>query len=143
MKNKTKFLFLFAALVVIDQFAKYIFSVSICNQNIAWNLPVAPAIFYFIWTVIIAVLIYFFLQTKNISQKIFLTVVFSGAISNMLDRVRLGCVVDYIDLKFFPVFNLADVYITLGVIFLIVFNLKKYPPEARLAQSGKIQNTKY
>jgi signal peptidase II len=121
MENKTKFLFLFAALVFLDQFAKYIFSTSICNKNIAWSIPIAPAIFYFVWIVIIVILIYAFLNAKIIGQKYFLILIFSGAISNLLDRLRLGCVIDYIDLKFFPVFNLADVYITIGIIF-IIFN---------------------
>lgn len=143
MKNKTKFLFLFAVLVVVDQISKYFSNNSICNKNIAWNIPVYPGIFYFIWIATITGLTYSFFKFKSYYQKIFLILILSGAISNIIDRLRFGCVVDYIDLKFFPVFNLADVYITLGVIFLIVFNLKKYPPEARLARGGKIPDTKY
>jgi signal peptidase II len=129
MKIKTKFLFLFSSLVVLDQFAKYTFSVSICNQNIAWNIPIAPAIFYFVWIVIIVILIYAFLNAKIIGQKYFLILIFSGAFSNIIDRVRLGCVVDYIDLKFFPVFNLADAYITLGAILLLALVLKSKCPQ--------------
>jgi lipoprotein signal peptidase len=131
MKIKIKLFFLFFILVLADQIIKSISSFFICNKNIACSIPIAPAIFYFIWIVIIAVLIYLLTKTKSYYQKIFLILILSGAISNIIDRLRFGCVVDYIDLKFFPVFNLADVYITLGVIFLIVFNLKK------------IQNTRY
>ncbi|MCX6763023.1 MAG: signal peptidase II [Candidatus Moranbacteria bacterium] len=123
MKNKTKFIFLFAALVALDQFVKYLSQDSFCNKNIAWSLPVAPAIFYFVWIVIITGLIYTFFKSKSFYQKIFLLLIFSGAISNIIDRIRLGCVADFIDLKFFPVFNLADVYITIGVILLIILNL--------------------
>ena len=130
MKIKTKFLFLFSSLVVLDQFAKYTFSVSICNQNIAWNIPIAPAIFYFVWIVIIVILIYAFLNAKIIGQKYFLILIFSGAISNIIDRLRFGCVVDYIDLKFFPVFNLADIYITIGVL-LILLSLNYKPSPLR------------
>lgn len=120
---KIKLLFLFVVLIFFDQILKYLSNNSICNPNIAWSLPIAPAIFYFVWTAIIAVLIYIFLKTKIFHQKIFLIFIFSGAISNLIDRVRFGCVVDYIDLKFWPVFNLADVYITVGVILLIISNL--------------------
>jgi len=119
MKNKTKFLFLFSSLVALDQFAKYISNNSICNQNIAWNIPVYPGIFYFVWIAIITGLIYSFLKSKNYYQKIFLILIFSGAISNVIDRLRFGCVVDYIDFKIWPVFNLADVYITVGAILLL------------------------
>ena len=39
-----------------------------------------------------------------------------GAASNLFDRVRRGSVVDFIDLKWWPVFNVADIGITAGVI---------------------------
>lgn len=121
---KIKLLFLFVVLIFFDQILKYLSNNSICNPNITWSLPIAPAIFYFVWTIIIAGLIYIFLKTKTYSQKIFLLLIFSGAVSNMIDRIRLGCVVDYIDLKFWPVFNLADVYITVGVILILALLLK-------------------
>ena len=128
MKLKIKLIFLFVVLVALDQFAKYIFSASICNKNIAWSIPVAPAIFYFVWIVIITVLILIFFRTKSSGQKIFLVFIFSGAISNIIDRLRFGCVIDYIDLKFWPVFNLADVYITIGAILLLALVLKSQCP---------------
>ncbi len=43
----------------------------------------------------------------------------AGAISNLVDRIRYGHVVDFIDLGFWPVFNIADSAITCGAIFLI------------------------
>jgi len=42
--------------------------------------------------------------------------IFIGAFSNLLDRLQLGYVVDYLDLSYFTVFNLADVLINMGVI---------------------------
>ncbi|MDQ1283804.1 MAG: signal peptidase [Patescibacteria group bacterium] len=44
----------------------------------------------------------------------------SGAISNIIDRVLYGCVIDFIDLHFWPVFNLADAFITIGGIMIIM-----------------------
>lgn len=116
---KTKLIFLFATLVAIDQIAKNIFSDSFCNKNLAWSIPISGGIFYLAWFAIIAALVYIFFTTKNYSQKIFLVLIFSGAISNLADRIRFGCVVDYIDIKIFPVFNLADIYILIGIIFFI------------------------
>jgi signal peptidase II len=49
-----------------------------------------------------------------------LALALGGAIGNMVDRVRLGEVVDFLDVGWFPVFNLADTAITLGALALIV-----------------------
>ena len=38
----------------------------------------------------------------------------AGALSNMIDRVRMGHVVDFFDLRVWPVFNIADIAIVLG-----------------------------
>ena len=43
-----------------------------------------------------------------------------GAAGNLIDRVRLGYVVDYLDVHVWPVFNLADVAIVLGAAVLII-----------------------
>jgi signal peptidase II len=55
-----------------------------------------------------------------------------GAIGNLIDRVRLGAVTDFIDLPSWPPFNLADISITVGVILLIVV----YMREAEREPSG-------
>ena len=50
-----------------------------------------------------------------------LTFILIGAISNLLDRLLFGYVVDYIDVPWFTVFNIADVMITGGVLVLVSF----------------------
>jgi signal peptidase II len=45
--------------------------------------------------------------------------VIGGSISNLLDRVRLGYVTDFLDLRFWPAFNLADSFIVIGVAILL------------------------
>lgn len=50
--------------------------------------------------------------------------IIAGVISNIIDRLLYKSVIDYINLKVWPVFNLADVYITIGVI-LLLLKLKK------------------
>ena len=49
-----------------------------------------------------------------------LSLILGGAIGNLVDRVRLGYVVDFIDVRVWPVFNLADSAITVGVGLLLV-----------------------
>ena len=44
-----------------------------------------------------------------------LGLVLGGSIGNLLDRVRLGHVTDFLDFRFWPAFNLADVFIVVGV----------------------------
>ncbi len=48
-----------------------------------------------------------------------LALILGGAIGNLIDRVRLGYVVDFLDLRVWPVFNLADSAITIGVTWLL------------------------
>ena len=115
---------LFAVFVAFDQVAKALLPVFSCNKGIAWSIPVNAGVFYFAWTAIIAALLLAFFKTKLFNQKFPFVLIFSGAVSNLADRIRFGCVVDYIDLKFWPIFNLADVYITLGVIFILTKFLK-------------------
>ncbi|MCD6362249.1 MAG: signal peptidase II [Armatimonadetes bacterium] len=53
--------------------------------------------------------------------------ILGGALGNLLDRVRLGHVVDFIDVHFWPVFNVADIAITAGAFLLIVAMLRGTP----------------
>jgi len=46
-----------------------------------------------------------------------------GALGNLIDRVRLGHVVDFVDVHFWPVFNIADIGITAGALLLVVATL--------------------
>jgi signal peptidase II len=49
-----------------------------------------------------------------------LGLVIGGSVSNLVDRVRLGHVTDFLDLKFWPAFNLADSFIVIGVAILLL-----------------------
>ena len=60
--------------------------------------------------------------------RILFIFVFSGAVGNMIDRMRFGYVVDMFDFRLinFPVFNVADIYVTCSMIILLIFILFKY-----------------
>jgi signal peptidase II len=49
-----------------------------------------------------------------------LGLVMGGSVSNLVDRVRLGHVTDFLDLQYWPAFNLADTFICVGVAILLV-----------------------
>jgi signal peptidase II len=48
-----------------------------------------------------------------------------GAVGNLIDRLRVGYVIDFLDLRFWPVFNFADSLITVGVGLLILRTLRE------------------
>ena len=79
-------------------------------------VPILASIFLF----------YILLTEKNKSKLASVSYIFiiSGAIANLIDRIRLGYVVDFLDFIIFgydfPVFNVADIFITLGCFFLII-----------------------
>jgi signal peptidase II len=50
-----------------------------------------------------------------------------GAIGNIVDRFHYGYVVDFIDLRWWPVFNVADSCVTIGVALLIISSLRREP----------------
>ena len=79
---------------------------------------------------IIGFLIYFLIKhiKDNWAQRLGVYLIIAGAIGNLIDRVRLGMVVDFIDFHIgsfhWPAFNIADRAISLGAIILIIFELR-------------------
>ena len=67
----------------------------------------------------------YYLHTKkvNILSKTGIILIIAGAIGNLIDRVRLGFVVDYFDFRFIweYVFNVADVFVVVGTIVLCIY----------------------
>jgi len=96
------------------------------NYNIAFSLPLGGWLLNILVGLIILVLVYYWLilnKKREYKILIFLTFIIFGAISNMVDRLKFGYVVDYFDLKYFTVFNIADVMIVGGVIFVLIINI--------------------
>ncbi len=95
------------------------------NPYIAFSLPLSGNILnILLLTLISGLFIYniYLILSKNSQKNLILplTYILIGAISNVLDRFSIGAVVDYFDLKFFTIFNLADVLITVGVIIILL-----------------------
>ncbi|MBO7526901.1 MAG: signal peptidase II, partial [Clostridia bacterium] len=65
----------------------------------------------------------FFFKKKNVLYSISLGMILSGAICNLLDRITFGYVRDFIKLDFinFPIFNIADSAICVGVFLFCIF----------------------
>ncbi len=69
------------------------------------------------------VVFYRYLPPDAMRLRVSLGLQLGGALGNLVDRVRLGTVVDFIDFKFWPVFNLADTAIVCGVSILAIYLL--------------------
>ena len=83
---------------------------------------------FFIAVSVTAIIIIGAMLIKSIRNKGFLDIglilIMSGALGNLIDRVRLGYVIDFIDVRVWPVFNIADSAITIGTILLITSFIK-------------------
>lgn len=142
INNKKIYFLTFVILIAIDQISKYIIRHTggfyICNENIAFGIVIPKFIF---WPAISLAVIMLFLSFKkyfmpvcvsgdnpNVSQKInplLLAIASAGILSNLIDRFIFGCVIDFIDLRVWPMFNLADVMIFIGIALLVAQNFKK------------------
>lgn len=94
------------------------------NQGAAWGLFVGQSSFLLIVAVAVILFVLYYhynLDRKDIIQ-LGLGLILGGSLGNTIDRVTRGYVVDYIDFIIFPVFNLADMMINLGV-FLVFIRL--------------------
>jgi len=103
----------------------------IWNEGIAFGLlSFNETIFYNALTfliLIIILIIFFMLSKSNGIKKFSLMMILGGAIGNVYDRIFYGAVPDFIDFHIgnfhWFIFNVADIFITLGVIFMIIIEI--------------------
>ena len=95
------------------------------NYGIAFGLGENFKIPIIIINLFIVIIISIFIIKLDLDKKVYicLFMVLGGAISNLIDRIFRGFVVDFLNIKLLkiPVFNIADIFITLGIIFLIFY----------------------
>jgi signal peptidase II len=92
-------------------------------------------LFIVISIVVILFIIYFLIkeEKKDVYVQVIFSLVLGGAISNLIDRLRLGYVVDFIDFQVWPVFNIADAAITIGMVLLLIRIIFKKEPGKEIA----------
>ncbi|RRR69095.1 MAG: signal peptidase II [Candidatus Viridilinea halotolerans] len=95
------------------------------NTGVAFGLfPHMSQFFIFTSLLVTIGMLYayvYHLPNQSLSIQVALGMILGGAMGNILDRVRLGYVVDFISVGWWPVFNLADSGITLGVTVLALY----------------------
>ena len=128
-------------IVALDQFCKFlvtseghlgdflrILSVRpVWNQGISFGLfdklHYSNSLFLVLSSIVIAYLYPFALKIREYSTLTAWSMIRGGGLSNLIDRIIYGAVLDFIDIHvgtyFFPVFNIADAAITLGAIMLL------------------------
>ena len=110
-----------ASQVALDTAVKLVgpFSIHhVQNSGIAFGLfSSATAIVIVLTTVAVAWMVVFFARSgaRHPALPVALGLLIGGSVSNLVDRVRLGHVTDFLDLRFWPAFNLADSFIVVGV----------------------------
>jgi signal peptidase II len=93
------------------------------NSGIAFGLfASATLVVIILTTVAVGWMLIFFARSgsRHPVLPVALGLVIGGSVSNLVDRVRLGHVTDFLDLKFWPAFNLADSFIVVGVAILLL-----------------------
>jgi len=133
------------AVLVVDLVTKYVFdarlengeSVTVIpklfnfrivhNYGAAWGMLAGKQVFLIVLTfVFLAIFIYYYIREKNKSWLLNVTFgfLFAGCLGNLYDRLFFGYVRDMIEFDFwksFPIFNFADVALSVGVVLLIVY----------------------
>lgn len=100
------------------------------NEGAAWGILQGQMTFFYIVTVIVVVAIIYYMQRYGKNHALLatsLSLLLGGAIGNFIDRLMRKEVVDFLDFIIFtydfPIFNIADSALTIGVILLIIFTL--------------------
>ena len=145
IQTRLYFLFLSIFIILIDQFTKYLMFYNykkfinkdfllfrldfVKNYGAAFNIFSGNRIFLSLISIIFSILLIYLIVRKNTLNSIDLysySFILGGTIGNGMDRILKGFVIDFINLNFidFPVFNIADISINIGFIFLL-YNIFK------------------
>lgn len=143
MKNKKILFIIISAILLIDQLTKIII-LNVINElkivipklleieivknvGIAFGLNNGNLKNIFITIIILIMIINFIIKQKeNIDKNtmLALSLILGGGMSNLIDRIFRGGIIDFIKVSTFPIFNIADIAIVSGWILLIVCVLK-------------------
>ena len=141
--------FIFFVLVVFDLFSKkivfdliglhtfipltsFLDLTHIHNFGVSFGLfsgVISPWILVILGLLIVTFIFYLMKSASNNLEEWSLLIIISGAISNIIDRIFNGYVIDFIYFHykdfFWPAFNFADIYITIGIIMIIINIFRK------------------
>ena len=138
---------LFVGIVAADQFVKAIITASmvpgesipvlkhvfhltyVLNPGAAFGILPNQRVFFMIAGVLVLVLamvIYSRIKRSDTMMRFGMISMISGAAANLIDRFQNGLVVDFLDFRIWPVFNIADIAIVLGTCFMVYSLMFKF-----------------
>ena len=100
----------------------------ITNTGSAFGLFKGFNIFFILFSIIVIIVIFYYLNKIKENDKALqfaIGLLLGGTIGNLIDRIFYGAVIDFIDFRIWPVFNLADSAVTISIIFLIILLWRK------------------
>ena len=102
------------------------------NTGAAFSILTGRRLFLIITTFIVIMFIIYYLMKNKITSKLELvsfSLIIGGSLGNLFDRIIRGYVVDFLDFRIFsynfPIFSLADTFIVIGVLLLIINMARK------------------
>ena len=102
------------------------------NDGAAFSILVGKRIFLILIAVLVIVMLISYIKKNNIQNKlevVSISLIIGGSLGNLMDRVIRGYVIDFLDFKIFnynfPIFNLADTFIVIGVFLLLLKEIRK------------------
>lgn len=111
----------------IPVLGKYFMLTSHRNSGAAWGMFQGQMLFFYLVTLfVLGILVYVYIKEakENTLLQLALTLLLAGALGNFIDRILFQEVVDFIDVLIvfydFPIFNVADSALTIGVILMIL-----------------------
>ncbi|MEB7732905.1 signal peptidase II [Mammaliicoccus sciuri] len=111
----------------IKVISNFIYITSHRNQGAAWGILQGKMWLFYIVTIVVLVILFMFFKNEGYGRpdvQLGLSLLIAGSIGNFIDRLFRGEVVDFVDTYIFsynfPIFNVADAALTLGVIVLII-----------------------
>lgn len=98
------------------------------NTGAAWNILEGQMIFFYLVTIVVVCVLLYLLRKEYQKNKLvswLLVLMIAGALGNFIDRLLYQYVVDMIQLDFiqFPIFNLADSYLSVGAVSILLYSL--------------------
>ena len=116
------------------------------NTGIAFSFLDGKVPLIIIMTTFVILLILRYIKTTNPNklESICYGLVLGGAVGNLIDRIFYGYVIDFLDFNIFgyefPIFNLADTFIVIGIILLLILNIIESRNENEVNKWSEIKN---